>query len=125
MALETPGYCLDEFRDGLDQQLLRITQCGGGGGGSAMPTELDIKIPTLYQAPTGLPVNAPIDATKIEPGVPVTPQPAPVVAPITQTTAPNTVTTSGVVQWAKDNPLIAGGGALLLLLLLTKKKRNR
>jgi hypothetical protein len=128
--MEKVGYilpqqdsCIEGYRDSLDQQLLRLTSCSGDGGGFASPIRTDIENSSLYELPQGLPVNAPLDATKIEPGIPTTEQPAPAPVPVVQTTAVNTVTQSGVMQWVKDNPMIAGGAALVLLYFLTRKKR--
>lgn len=117
--------CFAEVREDLDQQLMRVLNCGGGGN-VLVPIKYDTKDPTLYELPkTTYPVNAPLDSTNTEPGVRPTVQPAPGQVPVvTKTEEPAATTKSGVMKWVEDNPLVAGGGLLLLLFALSKRKKR-
>lgn len=119
--------CSFQTTEDLDQQLIRLTDCFGGGSIEVSP-ELEPINGLLYELPqTGLRVNAPLDATKISPGEPVTEQPAPQVS-VLQTLTPATTeattekTVSPVVEFIKKNPLIVGGAAVAILFMLSRKK---
>lgn len=118
--------CLADIREDLDQQLIRLSSCQGGGSSLLSSPELDQK-EILYELPqTALPVVAPLDATNIEPGVVVTEQPAPwLVSALDTETAPLPEEGKTTVsEFVKKNPLLVGGLAVVALYLLSKKKKR-
>jgi len=118
--------CLADVREDLDQQLIRLSSCQGGGASLLTSPELEPAKDILYELPkTALPVIAPLDSTAIEPGVVVTEQPAPWLASSLTDPAPlpeDQKTT--VTEFVKKNPLLIGGLALGVLYLLSKKKKR-
>lgn len=111
--------CIMDIQETPDQQLLRLYGCGGD--------DPFLQREVLYQLPqTALPVNAPLDATAIEPGKPITLDPAPATTMQTATTtvAETTTTTGGAAEWVKKNPLLVGAGVLLVAMLLSKKRKK-
>lgn len=118
--------CLLEVRESMDQQLMRLTECGSGGGSVISPIVYETTAkPVLYEMPQGLPVNAPIDATKLEPGTPITNDPAPATTAATTTVTTTEPVKKGIMDWVKENPLVAAGGGIVLLYLLTRKKGRK
>jgi len=116
--------CVADVREDLDQQLIRLSDCQGGDSFLSAP-ELDK--PLLYELPkTALPVVAPLDATKISPGVVVTDQPAPWLASSLNTDEPTEPTEpkKTVAEFVKNNPLLVGGLALGAIYILSKRKKR-
>lgn len=107
-----PG-CEISVNNDLDQTLLRITNCAAGGG--------SVFDPIAYELPQGLPVNAPLDATKIQPGEPVTLQPAPA-EQVIETAAADPAKKTWL-DWAKENKLLIGGALVAAYLIYKNKKR--
>jgi len=97
----------------LDQTLLRLSNTAGAS----------VFEPVLYELPqTGTPVNAPLDATKLEPGEPITEQPAPVQESVNYATE-QPAEENKVVEWVKKNPLAAAGIVVGAYLLLKNRKK--
>ena len=113
--------CALSVRDNLDQTLIRLSNCENAGSAMSMPTT-DLQEGILYELPqTGLRVNAPLDATKTDPGTPVTVQPAPEQVPVIKTVKDGE--DNKIVSFAKKNPAVVAGVALVGLYLLSRKRR--
>lgn len=129
MAIQADN-CVLEVKESIDQQLTRLSNCDSGGGGNVSvlsPTLYDAPVTTsaYYELPKGLPVNAPIDATKLEPGAPITTDPAPATTPVMTTTTTTEPVKKSLVDWIKENPLIAAGGGIALIYLLTRREGRK
>lgn len=100
--------------ESIDQQVARLTECSSGGPGITVPFDVT---PDMYDLPVNdnTPINAPIDATPMTPGEPVTMNPAP--APPPNPPGGN----GGEIPWV---PIVLGAG-LLFFAVATKKKRRR
>lgn len=116
--------CQVSVREGLDQQLLRLTNCEGTGS-MLTPIQYETTKQVYYELPKGSPVNAPIDATVLEPGSTLTPNPAPAVSITNENILPPANGDKGFAGWIKQNPLVAAGAAAVVVYLVTRKKRRR
>lgn len=118
--------CTLTAREDIDSLVYRLMGCDSGGGGlqTLSPVQYDPVDTPIYELPKGLPVNAPVDATLIEPGVPITNDPAPATTQTAAVTTTQATSETGPMAFIKENPLVVAGAAAIVLYFLTRKKRK-
>lgn len=110
--------CIMEARQDLDQQLLRLSNCQGVGGSSIdFPVNSPVSESVFYELPKSeIPVNAPLDASKIAPGSPITEDPAP------EQSSALPGEKNKFLEFIEKNPLISGAALIAIFFLMTKKR---